>query len=255
MRKQPILLLVLAFALLWSGEASAARGEIRYLPLAPDRERVAWFVKGSGLTGVAIPSLFGQGFATDAQVRQYVGTPRYQVLGCGGEASARSVDIRVQRPDFDHTTVLDQVLRRAVIQVWQQCPIPYDIAFAARTHDLDIGRLRIFLPNGELVFEASNLVGDNKGQVLSENRRVYDYRYQWQTWINYPATAREQAAKAVAAAAKEQEDRRAGKKAWGRVWLIVFGLLALWAWFKRETLLYWYYSLTPHPATGMVEDR
>ncbi len=255
MRKLCILLFGLA--LFGATEAWALDVRLAYLPLSPESDRVAWSEKGNARSGVVIPSVFGDGFADDVTVRRHVGTPQFQVLGCGGGALSRTVDVRLQRADFDHTRVLDQVLRRAVIEVWRSCPIPYDNVFSNRTHDLDIGGLRIFLPDGSLVFEATSLEGDNKGQHSAPGLRTYDRKYNWRSWTNYPALERARAAEAAAAIERERVERlrseRASNTFWGWVRLIVFGALALWLWLKRETLLYWYYSLTPHPAGAMVD--
>lgn len=253
-RTQAILVLMIVFGLLGSGAVAQTSGELRYVPLTSDPQaRAALFLRYNGRNGVIIQSMFGDGFADDALVRQYVGTPRFEVTGCGRKPTDRAVDVRLEKPDFDRTMILDQVLRRAVLHVWQRCPMMYDGAFGARTHDLDLGRLRVFLPDGELVFEATNLLGDNKGQHPAGDGREYNFVYRWESWTNYPAAARERRAQAAAAVERQESETRAVSGFWGWVRMLALAGVALLVWVNREKLLYWFYSLMPHPAAAMVD--
>jgi len=213
-------------------------------------------VTGNESMDVVIKSTFGHGFASDAEVRAFVGTTTYEVQNCGGDIDERTVNVRLGGSQYDGSRVLDQILRRAVVRAWQRCPKPFGATFSAENHHLGIAAVRIYLADGPLAVEALDLSGQPAGGSFGQP----SFReYQWRSWTNYPSTAREQAQRAVA-------QQRAGERPSplgiiigqivGLLKLVLFGCLAvavIWIFSKWESILRWWYDLTPHPARGLVD--
>lgn len=210
---------------------------------------------------------FEEGFATDAELRRVVGTQRYQLTACDQKDAledARFVRVDLGKSDFERGPVIDALLRKAAQFAWRECPRPY-IGLVSKKPNGDfhfnVQSVSIFLPDGSLAVEA-NLGGFVHGDGMMNSKGL---PYEWHQVRNiYRETANANAQaerdamarqrRAELRAQREQETRKAEAAFWGWVRLFLFGVLCVWAFLKREKLLYWYYSLTPHPASSMVHQ-
>lgn len=213
-----------------------------------------------------VPS-YGQGFASEAELRSAVGRQTYRMEACAqvdfDEDDTRAVRIDLARGDFEQGPVIDALLRNGAQFAWRQCPRPYyDIVWDNPTGDFhyDVGSIQIYLPDGTLAVQGK-LGRWLHGDGITASRGVYEWasvRNVYGETLEANAQAeRESVARQRSAelhAQQEQRDRDAQSAFWGWVRLLLVGALALWAFLNREKLLYWFYSLTPHPATEMVDQ-
>jgi hypothetical protein len=89
--------------------------------------------------------------------------------------------------------------------------------------------------------------------------------YKWGDVFDAGEQHRQEAAQAAARAQQQQQRVEASARStaawnnfWSNVWTLIqilfWGAIAFWLFSIRETIMRWYYMLTPHPATGMVES-
>lgn len=108
-----------------------------------------------------------------------------------------------------------------------------------------------------LIYARENIGGFGTWKVVStpeaEQQRI-DAQIAEQRAATAAASARA-AQQAQERAIREEEGRKFTAAFWGWVRLIGLAVLLLWLYAKREAILSWYYSLTPHPARDMVEHR
>lgn len=226
---------------------------------------------GIGTSAIAdepriVPS-YGQGFASDAELRSAVGRQTYRMEACDRskdlDEDTRAVRIDLARGDFERGPVIDALLRNGARFAWRECPRPYyDIVWDHLTGDFhyDVSSIQIYLPDGTLAVQGK-LGRWLHGDGITGSRGVYEWasvRNVYREMLEANAQAEREAIarqrRAAQIAQQEQSDREARSALWGRLRLLLLGAVALWAFLKREKVLYWYYSLTPHPATNMVDQ-
>lgn len=240
---------------------------------------VGLFLLGAGNAWAAdqpeIIPFHGRGFASDAEVRRLTGGLSFRMESCDRNPDvwnyrdSRYVVATLRKRPTDFETrgdLVDAVLRQAARFGWRDCPHP--VYFIGRLTDdffYNIDDVVIQGPDGQTLISARlgsrglDMHGDNgslgsttRGYTWDRVRNVYAETQQAE------ADARARMARAEAARAerarREEESRRASASFWGWVRLVAFAGFALWLWSKRETILYWYYSLTPHPAGTMVDQ-
>lgn len=213
-----------------------------------------------------VPS-YGQGFASDAELRSAVGRQTYRMEACAqvdfDEDDTRAVRIDLARGDFERGPVIDALLRNGARFAWRECPRPYyDLVWDKPTGDFhyDVSSIQIYLPDGTLAVQGK-LGRWQNGDGITASRAVYEWasvRNVYRETLEANAQAEREAVarqqRGEQRAQQEQRDRDAESAFWGWVRLLLVGALALWAFLKREQLLYWFYSLTPHPASDMVDQ-
>lgn len=207
-----------------------------------------------------IKPFYKGGFASPSELQEAVGRQTYRMEACDrGDKfeDARSVSVRLSKRGYERPGVTDAVLRNAAQFAWRECPRPYRTGVVGDFH-YNVQNVTIYLPDGTPAIEA-NLGGFVHGDGAVASMRG---AYAWQYVHNLYAAAR-QAEQAAAGAPAPQPaaevesvgvDYAAQAQAtfwgWVRVIAVLMGLG--YAWLKRERLLYWYYSLTPHPAADTV---
>lgn len=205
--------------------------------------------------------MFGVGFATDQEVQAALGTLKFSMTECKEEglgSSQISVRVTSTKWAYQNQRVIDTMLYRAAQFAWQNCQIHFSFAGTRMpTFHREVDSVRLYMPDGSEALLATNLRGDD---TFREGK---SYR-----WLSPVVDVGEQNRQEVArrSAQAEQERQRAEAYAryqverdrfWSNVWrwikLIFWGAIAAWLFSMRETIMRWYYFLTPHPAEAMVE--
>ena len=222
--------------------------------------------------GIEIQPLFAGGSASDDDLTEAVGAVSVSMDKCPaseGVDDERVVHLELQKPAFESAPIINALLAKAAAFAWSNCPQEVlqlgTNAPTGRFH-YDLSEVDAFLPDGKQAFSAVlGMYGMGDG-AFAPGRS-----YPWRNYTNFAALAR---AKAVADAqsqanaqaqatydsqAQAQSDaamanlRKAGSNLWTAIKLIIFLLVAWGAWLCRETILRWYYELTPHPAAFAVD--
>jgi hypothetical protein len=211
---------------------------------------------------------YGQGFATSAELDQAVGALTFSLTACKNSefgSGDRSVRVTSTKSDYDTPRVIDAILLRAAQYAWQACPLYFIFGMGQEMPALrrDISSIDLYLPDGTRAFTAFPLIGD---QAFNNGPS-----YKWGNFSDLGPQERAAAAAATAQAAQavqqqaiaQQNERNAAQTAadvgsfFSTIWLLIklafWGGIAAWLFSKREIIARWYYSLTPHPATAMVE--
>lgn len=219
--------------------------------------------------GPKIQTYFQQGFGSDDLIRSNVGELIFSMDRCDQStefSDQRVVRVELSQRDFEYPKIMDGILLRAAEFVWQSCPrIRPPITTGRVDYFYNIKEVDVYLPGGALALVASlgNFVyGDS---IIGSGDE-----YHWQVRNVFAETrqrdaedaARAQKAQADAAQAQRIAEANARSAAewnrfWSNVWLgiklLFWGAIAAWLFSMRETIMRWYYFLTPHPAEAMVE--
>lgn len=236
---------------------------------------LALFIASVARAEPEIIPFYGQGAASDAEVRRHAGGLSFTMIACDRNQSvwdyqdSRHVSVTLaRRPEnFEQRAALvDAVLARAARFAWRECPhLDYFLETPTGDFFYNIDDVEIRGPDGQLLISAMlgsrgfDPYGDDGS--LGSSRRGYKWdrvidRYAEAQQAEAAARARQARIQAARAeqARQDEANRRALATFWGWVRLLLVGALALWAFLKREALLYWYYSLTPHPASDLVHQ-
>ncbi|TAL00089.1 MAG: hypothetical protein EPO08_14760 [Rhodospirillaceae bacterium] len=204
--------------------------------------------------------VFGQGFASDEEVEQALGTVTFSVTECAGKGfgmSALSVRATSTKPNYENRRVVETLLRRAAEFAWEHCQIHFIFGMeqTAAVHR-EIDAVDLYLPDGSLALRAHSLRGDDAFDIGKS--------YKWDSVENVGEERRQEAARV--AAQQQQDQQRAAAYAryeaerqqfWANVWFYIkltfWSAIALGLFLKRGIFMRWYYFLTPHPAQSMVD--
>jgi hypothetical protein len=223
---------------------------------------IVWPNKNCGASPLRYDQAFGQGYASQADVEAALGHLTFKVTACKNAAIGRpdrSVAVTATKPYYENRRVVEAVLYQAAQYAWRACPLHVILGGFERIQQLWYGvrSVELFLPDGSLAIRATGLnpqLGGTIGwakieDVGTERRRAY--------------------ARAVARAAQQRRIALVmaqGRAHWAAFWttvktlvidvpLAIMAFLVLrWFYRRRESILRWYYLLTPHPARQMVED-
>ncbi|MDO8575981.1 MAG: hypothetical protein Q7R90_01560 [bacterium] len=204
--------------------------------------------------------VYGSGFATDEEVEGALGTLTFSMTECGHRglgSISRSVRVTSSKSDYGNRRVIETMLRRAAEFAWGNCPLHFWFGgsyLPALQRDID--RVDLYLPDGSQALRAANLLGD---LAFNEGKS-----YKWGSVQDVGEQLRQEAAQKAAEAQRQRAAAEAAARSaaewdqfWSNVWLwikiLFWGAIAAWLFSMRETIMRWYYFLTPHPATGMVE--
>ncbi len=202
------------------------------------------------------------GVATQAVVEEAVGQRNLTMVSCNKDGKEtddkRAVDVRLQKSALETPGVIDAVLLEAAKFAWDQCSRPYISLYSGNPEAFvhyNVHRVRIFLPDGTTPITAT--LGDSPG-AGDFPQEPGMFPYTWSVQDQYVLTHQRQAAADYEAGIQQrlraqQEVRdQEHAKIWGWIRLFVLAVVAFWVWCQREKILYWYYSLTPHPAAALV---
>jgi hypothetical protein len=210
-------------------------------------------------SGPQIHSFYGQGFASDEVVAQYVGDIRIAMVNC--ETPEYGPDRRIVRVDlgaknYAWAKVVDGLLLRVAEFAWHNCPRTYHRwTINGVDYHYDVHEVDIYTPDGLPVIQAA--LGGYTGDGSMQSAQDY-------TWAvtDLGAQRKQQAAQvaqqqAVAAqrAALVQQDEAALATAGTvfRVFLLV--LAAGFLFWMREPIARWYYfAFHPHPAAPAIRS-
>ena len=204
--------------------------------------------------------VYGLGFATDEEVEGALGTLTFSMTECGHRglgSVSRSVRVTSTKSDYGNRRVIETMLRRAAEFAWGNCPLHFWFGgsyLPALQRDID--RVDLYLPDGGEALQVSNLRGDDTFDVGKS--------YKWDYVQDIGDQRRQEAARQAAQVQQEQQRAEAyarhqaeSDQFWSNVWFWIkvtfWGAIAAWLFSMRETFMRWYYLLTPHPATAMVE--
>ncbi len=208
--------------------------------------------------------VYGLGFATDEEVEDALGTLTFSMTECGPRglgSISRSVRVTSTKSVYENRRVIEAMLYRAAEFAWQNCPLHFFFGMSylpALHRDIDV--VDLYLPDGSEALRAANLLGDATFDVGTS--------YKWESIQDIGKQSRQEAARKAAEAQQQAQRQKAAEEAaarsaaewdqfWSNVWfgikLLFWGAIAAWLFSIRETIMRWYYFLTPHPATGMVE--
>jgi hypothetical protein len=204
--------------------------------------------------------VYGLGFATDQEVEDALGTLAFSVTECekrGLGSISRSVRVTSTKSDYENRRVIEAMLYRATEFAWENCQIHFIFGVSevpALHRDIDL--VDLYLPDGGEALRAANLRGDDTFDVGKS--------YKWDHVQDIGEQRRQDAARKTVEVQQERQraeayarSRAESDQFWANVWsgikLLFWGAIAAWLFSMRETIMRWYYFLTPHPATGMVE--
>jgi len=221
--------------------------------------------------GVVLPPTTG-GFAADDQVNEAAGDVALSMDKCSGLAvfeDDRIVRVQVSKGGALDDDVVNALLLKGAQYAWAQCPRPFlDLIShqAEGRFHYDVSEVDVYGPDNQLAYQATLGMYGMGDQGLIPGRT-----YRWKNFRNVlgerqkqaeadqaaatqaQAMAAQQAANATAAAASEAAGKRAAGQLWGFVQLLMLLGVGVWLWSQRLAILRFYYGLTPHPASPLVD--
>jgi len=216
---------------------------------------------GAPAADIAVPSPPAPvlGSPEDVLLRS-VGTLTFSITACENAAFGqprRSVEVHTEMPYYENSGVTGMILQQALEFAWRECPQHFlwvDGSAWPGFHN-DVSSVDVYLPDGTHAIQAQGYVGDSAYSNGSN--------YHWSQVTDVGAIARQQAADQAARAEQDQQRAQmfarrqiAAENRWNTSmsWLDFFVLcgVLIWLFTKREVIARWYYFLTPHPATGVV---
>lgn len=229
-----------------------------------------------GQAAVAQPRvfpLFG-GRASPREVRRLVGEINYSINPCPEPSYLRGTDEREVIVSIERVPpggleayrgLVDALLYNGAAYAWRTCPLPYIDIFRERTggYHYDVWSVLVTGRYGPLV--SAQLSGQGLSRYGDQTFGPSSVGYQWSRFRDLAAEHRlienQTRQRQEAAAARAEQQRRRGRDPglavvtgfFSRIFFFVFLGLLVWAFVRREEIAIWFHSLTPHPATNLVE--
>ena len=210
---------------------------------------------------------FTSSAAFSADVRRLVGQARYEMAQCPPAqeyeiGENRQIRVTLGRTVVGslaaHPEVADALLDRAAHEVWERCPHPFQLLEGGYHRDID--RVEIANPDGSLLLTAR--LGDFQEHGDTPFAQG-THGYAWHNVLDEERVREQQEAylrsqpKVGNPVVDAQHQLEFIKSIFAMIWLIIkliiLGLLGWWLWTKRLAIAEWFYSLSPHPATNMVD--
>ena len=220
---------------------------------------------------------YGEGFASDAEVRRALGTLKFSMSDCHEEwlvPIRRYVWVTSTRSGNFDNRITETVLYRAAKYAWRECPLNFYFgAQLTKSPRYDITAVDLYLGDGTHAISATHMYGDigmsvggsyaweSVSDVAADERKQELADAQQNTVRRYDFTPSAQPSAPVAAQTQVTEDTEQQHQELARlahtIWVIVQWLAAiftLWVLIaSRHALARWYYFyFYPHPAEPIV---
>jgi hypothetical protein len=234
---QLILGVLIAVAAVCCVSQAEARPHLEFLPVQPgDASPVAQFVDGAEVRPIIIDPIYRGGFAGADEIESAFGTPEY-VTVCPEHRALPSMHIVVESYYVADLRAINAMVRQGLLKLYQDCVVKWRERDGITTEDLAVDHVWIFVRNGPDVVRATYgqpILLDDSGpyhirfsRIVREDNTIASYWYSvWRTLKSL-------------------------------FWLAVVGCIG-WGALKIlsswESILRWWYELTPHPAREIVDD-
>ena len=219
--------------------------------------------------GIKIPPAFPTSYASYAEILRAVGDTDFSMDKCDpvnrGTQDIRVVRVSLSKSEFEDATIVNSLLLGAARAAWRLCPVTYAGVYGDALpgqYHYDVGQIDIYGPDGIRVFTGAlgGVYGQGDGaykhgDLYTWNNLKYVRPAETYRHVQEQQAAASQVARVTAIQAQRAEYRKLGKAAYATLFFSILAVIGICIWFNREALLGWCYSLTPHPATDMVEER
>lgn len=205
---------------------------------------------------------FGQGYATQSEVRDALGNLTFTITDCRNDAIGlphRSVGVQSSDYGYEDRRVVETVLYWAALYAWRQCPLHVSFAMTRVLPQFrfEITSVELHLPDGSVAVRAGGLMPIMGAYSWSSIEDIgFARRHAEAQQAAQRAQAQQQAQAWAAYQGRRAADSAAfwaGAKRWA-IWVGIV-LAVLWLISKREPILRWYYfAFHPHPAEPMVRS-